>query len=134
MEQHGEKQIQHRTQIRNYFDLTVWQKARQLVKQIYLVSQVFPHEEIYSLTSQIRRSAISVPSNIAEGYGRGTKKDYVHFLHASRGSLYEMQTQLYLAQDLGYVDNDQMATIIADINSCSQLLGALIRSLSEDNG
>jgi four helix bundle protein len=126
--------VEHRAEIRNYFDLTAWQRARQLVKSIYQISKEFPKEETYGLVSQIRRAAVSVPSNIAEGYGRGTRKDYVHFLHGARGSLYEMQTQLLLAEDLGYLSAQAVKPLMADISDCSRLLGSLIRSLSPDQG
>jgi four helix bundle protein len=90
--------------IRSYRDLVAWQQARILVKATYVATKLFPKEETYGLTQQIRRAAVSVPSNIAEGYGRGSRKDYVRFLLTARGSLYELQTQLLLAQDLGYLD------------------------------
>jgi four helix bundle protein len=99
---------------------------------VYETSQAFPKDELYGLTSQLRRAAVSIPSNIAEGYGRGTRKDYVHFLHGARGSLYEVQTQLILAQDLGYVKQASVEPLMGEISHCSQLLVALVRSLSSD--
>jgi four helix bundle protein len=86
-----------------YRDLVVWQKAMELVTEIYKATERFPKEEIYGLTSQLRRAAISVPSNIAEGQGRLTKKEFHHFLGYARGSLLEMETQLLIAQNLGYL-------------------------------
>jgi len=86
-----------------YTELETWKKARGLVKHIYLCTQSFPKEELYSLTSQIRRASISVPSNIAEGIGRNFDKETLQFLHISRGSLYEVETQIYLAYDLNYI-------------------------------
>jgi len=121
--------MEHRDEIRNYFDLTAWQRARQLVKQVYRASQKFPREELYCLTSQLRRAVVSIPSNIAEGYGRGSRKDYVHFLQIARGGLYEVQTQLFLAHDLNYLDEKTLNELLAQTNSCSQLIGSLIRSL-----
>ena len=83
--------------IKSYRDLFVWQKAMELVTAVYAIPKVFPKEEQYGLTAQIRRSAVSVPSNIAEGYGRNSTLDYTRFLQIARGSLYELQTQLEIA-------------------------------------
>jgi four helix bundle protein len=102
------------------------------VKAVYQATQKFPREELYGLVSQLRRAAVSIPSNIAEGYGRGTRKDYVHFLQNARGSLYEVQTQLILGQDLNFIGGDGLKLLMEETNRCSQLLGALIRSLSKD--
>ena len=118
--------------IRSYRDLIAWQKARALVKSIYVLAERFPKHELYGLTQQVRRAGVSVPSNIAEGYGRGTRKDYVHFLHAARGSLYEVETQLFLAQDLGYLPESVAATSLERIAGCSKLLHGLIASLQRD--
>lgn len=121
--------MEHRPEIRNFFDLTAWQRARQLVKQVYVATAKFPREEQYGLVSQMQRAAVSIPSNIAEGYGRGTRKDYVHFLQNARGSLYEVQTQLVLSQDLTYLGETEVQELMSATNGCSQLLGALIHSL-----
>jgi len=83
----------------NYIELEVWKEARSLVKTIYEITKSFPTEELYGLTSQIRRCSISIPSNIAEGCGRKTSKESIHFFHIARGSLYELETQMYLALD-----------------------------------
>jgi four helix bundle protein len=80
--------------IRNYRDLIVWQKSIALVTEVYSITRLFPKEELYGLISQIRRSAVSIPSNIAEGYGRYSTNDYIRFLQIAIGSLYEFQTQL----------------------------------------
>jgi four helix bundle protein len=87
----------------HFKELVVWQKSMQLVKQIYLATEHFPSKEIYGLTSQLRRAAISVPSNIAEGQARYSKPDFRHFLLIAKGSLAEIETQLLLANDLGYL-------------------------------
>ena len=118
------------TKIRDYRDLLAWQKARRLVKRVYEVTRGFPKEEMFGLTQQVRRAAISVPCNIAEGYGRGSRKDYVRFLQMARGSLYEVQTQLLLAQDLGYLSDSQVAATSQEVSACAQLLYRLIESLS----
>ena len=115
--------------ITSYRDLTTWQKAFQLGLVIYRESSGFPQEERYSLTSQIRRSAISVPSNIAEGYGRGATRDYLRFLRIARGSLYEVDTQLLFAVELGYIENDRHAAMQRGVDEVGRLLGGLIRSI-----
>lgn len=89
----------------SYRDLIVWNKAMELTKQVYIVTQYFPKEEVYGLTSQIRRCAVSIPSNIAEGKGRNSDKEFIRFLNISLGSLYELQTQLELALSFSYISN-----------------------------
>src|SRR4051812_28791574 len=88
----------------SYRDLTAWQKAMDLVEQVYLGSRNWPKEEAYGLTSQVRRAAISVPSNIAEGQGRDSTKEFLHHLSMARGSILELETQILVAERLGYVD------------------------------
>ena len=83
--------------------LIVWQRAMQLVRMVYAVSKKFPADERYALTDQLRRAVTSIPSNIAEGYGRSSNGDYGHFLSITRGSLFETMTQLQIAKDLGYI-------------------------------
>ena len=90
--------------IRTFRDLIVWQKAMEVVKEIYKLSANLPGEEKYVLTPQLRRAAISIPSNIAEGYGRNSTKDYKRFLQISMGSVYELQTQVEIAFSLGYLE------------------------------
>ena len=89
----------------SYRDLIVWQKSMKLSKEIYLLTKTFPKEELYGLTSQIRRCAISIPSNIAEGKGRNSDKEFIMFLQVALGSVYELQTQLELSLQLNYIDN-----------------------------
>ena len=109
--------------------LAVWQLARELVKQIYELSRSFPSSEMHGLTNQIRRAAISVPSNIAEGSSRQTKADFVHFLVMARGSLAEIDTQLVLAEDLGYVmDSAKIHSCVEDLSIRINHLIAHIRS------
>ncbi|MDR2840886.1 MAG: four helix bundle protein [Paludibacter sp.] len=88
----------------NFKELIVWKKARQLVKEVYLLTKQFPKEEIFCLTQQIRRAVISIPSNIAEGAGRNSKADYAHFLDIANGSAFEVETQLCLSFDLEYIN------------------------------
>ncbi len=89
----------------SYRDLIVWQKAMALTKQVYQLTKSFPPDEIYGLTSQIRRCAISIPSNIAEGRGRNSDKEFIRFLNITLGSLYELQTQLELAHSFNYLSD-----------------------------
>ncbi|HUS47540.1 MAG TPA: four helix bundle protein [Phycisphaerae bacterium] len=120
--------------IRSYKDLVAWQKARELVRAVYDATKRLPREELYGLTQQLRRAAISVPSNIAEGYGRGTRKDYIRFLQTARGSLYEVETQLILAEDLGYLRPELVEPLAARIEECSKVLHGLINALAKETG
>ena len=92
----------------NFKNLQIWQRSRKFVKDIYLVSKKFPKEELFGLTSQIRRCAVSIPSNIAEGCGRGTNAQLSHFLDIAVGSNCEVETQLYLSFDLEYISESEM--------------------------
>lgn len=93
-------------QVTSYRDLLVWQKAMSIVTEVYSLTQTFPASEIYGLISQIRRSAVSIPSNIAEGYGRHSTGDYKRFLQIAVGSLFELQTQIEIASNLNYISKD----------------------------
>ncbi|MFO8014138.1 MAG: four helix bundle protein [Phycisphaerae bacterium] len=116
-------------EIRNYTDLLVWQGARALVRRVYELSERFPKAERFGLTQQLRRAAVSVPSNIAEGYGRGSLRDYIRFLQMARGSLYEMQTQLVLAEDLAFVAGEEVQALRDEASNGARLLHGLLRSL-----
>lgn len=111
---------------KSYTNLEVWEKSRGLVKDIYNLTKNFPKEETFSLTSQIRRAAISVPSNIAEGIGRQSSKENIQFLHIARGSLYEVETQIILSSDLGYISADQFRELSCKIDECKRLLHGYI--------
>jgi len=89
--------------IRTFRDLLVWQKSMSLVTRIYQITKGFPREELYALTNQMQRCAVSVPSNIAEGHGRKSTKEYLRFLEIATGSLYELQTQLEISRNLDYL-------------------------------
>ena len=110
----------------NYFELDVWKRSRSLVKTVYTLSQKFPREEAFGLTSQLRRSVISVPSNIAEGCGRNSSKDTLQFLYVTRGSLYELEIQLWLAFDLSYFLESQLNVILGEVTECKKLLNGFI--------
>ena len=113
-------------EFKSYRDLIAWQRAMDFVTSVYQATAKFPRDEIYGLTSQLRRSAVSVPSNIAEGHGRQTTRDFVHFLSISYGSLNESQTQILIAQRLGYLSADECQAL----ESLSQEVGRLINGLS----
>jgi four helix bundle protein len=102
--------------IKHYRELIVWQKAVELVVVIYRITTKFPHAENYGLTSQIRRAAISIPSNIAEGQGRNTTRDFIHFLSVAHGSLKEMETQVIISQRLGFIEDKETSLIIESTN------------------
>jgi len=111
---------------KTYKELDVWKKARAFVKEIYIITRDFPNEEKYGLMSQMRRCAVSIPSNIAEGYGQQFKKETVQFLHISRGSLYELETQMYIAYDLSFISEEKLNKLLADLEECRRLLSGLI--------
>ncbi len=115
--------------LKNYKELHVWQKAYQLCLKIYAITPKFPSEERYGLTSQIKRSAVSIPSNIAEGYGRKTTIDYVRMLYISYGSVCELETQVLLAGDLGFIEKGELGPIKTTILEIERMLKALIKSL-----
>lgn len=109
----------------SYRDLVVWKQAMALVMVIYRLTQRFPREELFGLTSQMRRAAVSIPSNIAEGKGRHGSRDICQFLYTARGSLHELETQLEIANDLGYVDQKNI-----DAAKARELLGEVARMLN----
>ena len=112
---------------RKHHDLHVWQEERVLVKDIYTVTKQFPREEVYALTSQMRRAAVSVPSNISEGAARTSKKEFLQFLSIARGSLSELETQVILTTDFGYQENNE--PLLSRIDRTFSLLGGLINSI-----
>ena len=109
-----------------YTKLEVWTEARKLTNLVYKITNNFPKEELYSLTNQIIRCAVSIPSNIAEGCGRQTSKDTINFLHISRGSIYELETQFYLALDQDYLTETEFQNINKQIETCKKLLNGFI--------
>ena len=116
---------------KSYRELIVWQKAMALARRAYALSQELPKSEAYGLLTQVRRAAVSVPSNIAEGHGRLTDLQFRHFLGNARGSLYEMQTQLELAGDLGYLDEKLVRELMDQGWEVARLINGLISALSE---
>lgn len=116
--------------IRSYKDLIVYQKAYQLVLQIYKVTESFPKTEIYGLVSQMRRSAVSIPANIAEGYRRGHRKEYIQFLRIAQGSCGELETFLSMSKDLDFIKEKEFEEFEKVQEEISRLLQALISSLT----
>jgi four helix bundle protein len=115
--------------MKTFRELIVWQKSVELVTNIYSVTQVFPKEEIYGLTNQIRRAAVSIPSNIAEGFGRDSKKEFKRFLLISMGSIFEIQTQLEIAKNLNFFSKEEYLTTFNSTREIEAMLSALIRKL-----
>jgi len=114
--------------IRSYKDLTTWQIAQDLCLLAYNCTNHFPKHELFSLTSQIRRSAISIPSNIAEGFGRQTAKEKQQFYHHSLGSLFELDTQIDISSRLGYLEQSEIKVMDDIIEHCRRLLLALLNA------
>ncbi|MCX3265747.1 four helix bundle protein [Pedobacter agri] len=112
---------------RNYIDLDVWKGARVLSKEVYLASSQFPSEEKFGLTSQIRRAVVSIPSNIAEGCGRNYPKDSIQFFYIPRGSIYEVETQLYLAFDLDFISETYLSVLLEKLETTRKLLNGFIK-------
>jgi four helix bundle protein len=116
----------------SYRDLRAWQKAVDLVVEIYTCTRAFPRDELYGLVNQLRRAAVSVPSNIAEGKGRSSDKEFVLFLHHARGSVCEVETQLTIANRLGYItqgETDRLAALTCEV---AKILNGLINSLKPE--
>lgn len=116
-------------EIRSFRDLHAWQRAYALGRDVYELTRGFPREEVFGLTSQLRRGAVSVASNIAEGYGRGTTDDYLRFLRVARGSLFEVDTQLEFSRDFGYLAQPAHEGAAGRVEECGRVLAGLIRSL-----
>jgi four helix bundle protein len=117
--------------LRTYKDLKVWRKSFKLCLNVYRVTASFPGDERFGLTAQIRRAAVSVPSNIAEGYARETTRDYIRHLWIARGSLAEVETQLMLSRELDAADRPNLESLLTDVAEVERMLSALIRSLKE---
>ena len=110
----------------NYRNLIAWQKAKRLALDIYRCTRKFPRNEIYGLSSQMRRAAVSVPSNIAEGKGRYSQKEFVQFLYHARGSLLELETQLSIARDLEYIELPVFESLESETEELGRILNGLI--------
>jgi four helix bundle protein len=113
----------------NYRELLVWQVSMDLVEKVYCLTKCVPKEELYGLTSQLRRAVVSIPSNIAEGQGRNGSAEFIRFLHIAHGSLREVETQLLIAQRLGYADEVEISGGLDFCVRVGQLINGLLRSL-----
>jgi four helix bundle protein len=116
--------------LRGYRDLRAWQQAMALVTKIYRITRAFPKEELYGLVSQIRRAAVSIPSNLAEGHGRNSRNEFRQFIGQARGSLSEVETQLEISKNLGYVKADVADALMAQADAVGKMLTGL-RSWTE---
>jgi len=116
----------------HFKDLIAWQKAMDLVEEIYRLTDSFPPRENYRLVDQLRRAAVSVPSNIAEGQARYSKKDFRHFLRTAKGSVAEIETQILIARRLGYIEQDACECCVGNVKEVGRILAGLISSLEVD--
>ena len=117
--------------VQNYKDLIAWQKSMQLAKEVYLLTKKLPKEELFELTNQLRRAVVSIFSNIAEGNGRLSRKEYLHFLSIARGSKSEVETQLLFCVELGYLQESDIETALGLCTEVSKLLNRLISKIKE---
>ncbi len=115
--------------MKTFKDLIVWQKSMELITEIYKITTTFPEDEKYCLITQIRRSAISIPSNIAEGYGRHSTNDYIRFLQLSIGSLYELQTQIEISYNLKYLNNEKFNIVYESSREIERMMCSLINKI-----
>ena len=121
------------TKVVQYSDLGVWQKAMNLVEAIYQLTRTFPNEERFGLISQMQRAAVSIPSNIAEGYGRKSTKAYINYLSISYGSLLELETQIQIGCRLQYLDRTTMDNLLVQTNEVGRMLNGLQQSLTRQS-
>ncbi|NJR62394.1 MAG: four helix bundle protein [Cyanobacteria bacterium CRU_2_1] len=117
--------------IQSYRDLEVWQQGMALAEQCYRLTKTFPKEEVYGMVSQIRRAAVSIPANIAEGYGREYRNEYIQFLRIAQGSLKELETHLLLAVRVEFITTQTAQPLLAHCESIGKLLRALLRALQK---
>jgi four helix bundle protein len=120
--------------IESYRDLRVWREAMDLAEACYRLTAKFPRDELFGMTAQIRRASVSIPANIAEGYGRNSKGAYGQFLKVAQGSLKELETHLLLVERVGLATNDVTAPILASCDSLGRMLRSLIRSVERSSG
>ena len=117
--------------IKSYQDLIVWQKSVLLVTDIYALTKNFPQDERFGITSQLNRAAVSVPANIAEGWGREISKNYLQFLRTSRGSIMEVQTLLIISKNLNYISEEKFEVLRSKTEEVGKILQGLIKSINE---
>lgn len=116
--------------LKNHKDLEAWRQSIDLVDTVYRITKTFPHEELYGLVNQMRRAAVSIPSNIAEGAARNSKREFSQFLHVSLGSVSELETQTLISERLGYMDREE--ALLRQIESVRKLLLGLIKYLRKE--
>jgi len=119
------------TKISTYKDLIVWQKAIELVSDVYSITKLFPAEEKFGIVSQLNRAAVSIPANIAEGWGRESSKNYLQFLRISRGSLMETETLLVISKNLNYIDDENFRMISEKLDETGKILQGLIKGVQQ---
>jgi four helix bundle protein len=112
--------------MQDFKNLDVWREAKNLVLSIYKITETFPKHELFGLSNQMRRAAVSIPSNIAEGTGRRTNKDKAHFSYTSRGSLFELETQIVIAFELAYITSEDYDKVLQQVVKCRQLINGYI--------
>jgi len=117
--------------VKDYSQLIAWQKAMDFVEAVYRASKSFPKDEMFGLTSQIRRAAVSIPSNIAEGQSRRSSREFVHFLAVAKGSLSEAETQLMIAGRLGYIRNDDLSKLLEKAGELGRVVNGLSNAIEK---
>ena len=122
-----------RAKIKSFKDLEIWRKSIKLVEDVYTTAGIFPKQETYGLASQLKRSAVSIPSNISEGFARFHNKEYRQFLYMSLGSCAELTTQIIIASRLKYINNTQVDTLLRDIDEISRMTMSLIKKLNTND-
>ncbi len=120
-----------KSKIKDFKDLIVWQKSMELVVEVYRLIKQLPKEELFALSNQIRRSAISIPSNIAEGQARNSTKEFIHFISIAKGSKSELETQLLLCQNLRYIDTEDLEKSFTLLNEIGKMLNVLQKKLKD---
>lgn len=120
--------------MRNFRNLDIWKNGIELVKQVYQLSEKFPSEEKFGLKSQITRAAVSIPSNVAEGCSRNSEIEFKRFLEIAMGSLFEVETQLIISQELKYLETNELETIFSLIQKEAKMMNSLINKLKGANG
>jgi four helix bundle protein len=116
--------------IKNYQELNIWKRSVEMAIEIYNTSKNFPKEDLYGLTSQMRRASVSIPSNIAEGFNRYHNKEFRQFLYVNLGSCAEVETQLFIAQRLNYVDQEKASKLIKELGEIGKMINSLIKKIN----
>jgi len=123
--------VTERRKLKTFRDLLVWQKSMVLVTDIYALTKSFPVDETYGLASQMRRCSVSIPSNIAEGYGRNSNNEFIRFLHIATGSLYELQTQIEISLNLNYLDKNTFENLCGPTRELEKMINSFTKKIIE---